>query len=34
MFKNQILFAVSFNVVVFAILLLVNFVDYLTRVLP
>lgn len=34
MIKNQILFAVSFNVVVFMILLLVNFVDYLTEVLP
>lgn len=34
MFKNKILFAVSFNVVVFAILLLVNFVEYLTEVLP
>ncbi len=34
MFKNQIIFSVSFGVVVFAILLLVNFVDYLTEVLP
>ena len=34
MFKNQFLFAVSFNVVVFMILLLVNFVDYLVEVLP
>ena len=33
-FKNQILFSVSFGGVVFAILLLVNFVDYLTEVLP
>ena len=32
--KNQFLFAASFGVVVFAILLLVNFVDYLTEVLP